>query len=250
MTRYFLHLAYDGTDFVGWQIQPNGISVQEEIQKCLTRLNSNQSIEIVGCGRTDAGVHASSYYAHFDSSKIESIEQYKYKLNTMLPSGISIYDIIQVESESHARFDARYRTYHYFIHTSKDPFLKRFSTEYRKKLDLEKMNQAGEMLLKHSDFESFSKTGSDNKTSLCKVSEAKWEQTSSNQLKFTITADRFLRNMVRAVVGTLVEVGMGKMTLEQFEEVINKKDRGAAGTSMPPEGLFLAEIKYDFLNQE
>ncbi len=247
MPRYFLKLAYDGTDYVGWQIQPNGPSVQEEIQNCLTKLNSNKPIDIVGCGRTDTGVHASTYFAHFDGEFIENLNQFKYKMNTMLPTGIAIHDILEVEDDCHARFDATSRTYHYFIHTQKNPFLKRFSTEYRPKLDLEKMNQAGEILMKYSDFESFSKTGSDNKTTICKVSEAKWEQINAHQLRFTITADRFLRNMVRAVVGTLVEVGLGKMTLEEFEAVIQKKNRGAAGTSMPPEGLFLADIQYDFI---
>lgn len=244
MPRYFIHLAYDGTDYVGWQIQPNGPSIQEELQKNLTKLNSNQVIEVVGCGRTDAGVHASSYYAHFESAQIESIDQFVYKLNCMLDDSITVLEILQVDNDLHARFDAKSRTYHYFIHTSKDPFLKRFSTEFKKSLDIEKMNMAGDALLKYDDFASFSKTGSDNKTTICKVTEAHWEQVSAYQLKFTITADRFLRNMVRAVVGTLIEVGLGKMSLEEFQEVIEKADRGEAGTSMPPEGLFLAKIKY------
>lgn len=247
MPRYFIHLAYDGTDFVGWQIQPNGPSVQEEIQKGLTKLNSNQQVDITGCGRTDAGVHASSFYAHFDLDKISNIDQFVFKLNCMLPDAITIYNIFQVENDVHARFDAVYRTYHYFIHTNKDPFRKRFSTEFKHKLDLELMNQAGELLLKYDDFAAFSKTGSDNKTTICKVTEAYWEQTDNFHLKFTITADRFLRNMVRAVVGTLLEVGQHKLNLEDFQKVIESKDRGDAGTSMPPEGLFLAVVGYDKL---
>ncbi|MCB0476671.1 MAG: tRNA pseudouridine(38-40) synthase TruA [Crocinitomicaceae bacterium] len=246
MPRYFIHIAYDGTDYVGWQIQPNGPSVQENLQNALTKLNSNRAVEVIGCGRTDAGVHASSFYAHFEMEAISNINQFVFKLNCILDDAISVFDVFEVKDDLHARFDATSRTYHYFIHTEKDPFSKRFSTEFKHRLDLELMNQAGEILLKYDDFTSFSKTGSDNKTTICKVTEAKWEQIGANQFKFTITADRFLRNMVRAVVGTLIEVGQHKMTLEEFTQVIEEKNRGAAGTSMPPEGLFLAEIVYAF----
>lgn len=245
MPRYFLHIAYDGTDYCGWQIQPDSPSVQKNINDALTKLNSNKEVNCVGCGRTDTGVHASSFYLHFDFNEIKDADQFVYKMNCMLEPGIGVKKLIQVDDEAHSRFDATHRTYHYFIHQHKDPFLNRFSTEFKTELDLDLMNRAGEILLKYQDFTSFSKLHTQVKTNNCDVRHAKWERTSNYQLKFTITADRFLRNMVRAIVGTMVDLGSGKISLEEFEDIIKSKDRGAAGTSMPPQGLFLADVGYE-----
>jgi tRNA pseudouridine38-40 synthase len=243
MKRYFIYLAYDGTRYHGWQIQPNGISVQETIQKCLSIL-LRQPIEITGAGRTDAGVHARLMVAHFDRDASVDTGQLTYRLNKMLPQDISIYRIEPVSEEMHARFSAVSRTYRYYIHTSKNPFERHYSHYLGYKLDFPLMNQAAHCLLNVEDFKAFCKAGADVKTTLCHVTQAKWVQTSSTTWYFEITANRFLRNMVRAVVGTLIDVGRGKITLDQFKKIVLSGTRSDAGESMPGNALFLEDIQY------
>lgn len=245
MSRYFLKIAYNGTNYAGWQIQPNAMSIQEEIQNQLTKINKNAPIEIVGCGRTDAGVHASDFYAHFDAPDHFELDKLLHKLNGMLSNHISVLDVIPVAKDAHARFDATSRTYHYFISKKKDPFNNDLQYFFRAELDLEKMNKACQLLFKHEDFTSFSKLHTDTFTNNCNVTEAFWEAT-ENGYKFTITANRFLRNMVRAVVGTCLEVGLSKISIQDFNEIILSKDRSNAGTSVPGKGLFLAKIEYPY----
>lgn len=252
--RYFITFSYDGTRYHGWQIQPNGISVQEELQRCLTIL-LREPIEVVGAGRTDAGVHARMMVAHWDwnpsiqiANEVRNVReidcgQLVYKLNKLLPKDIAVQKVEPVSDEMHARFSATARTYHYFIHTRKDPFLEAYSWRVLFSLDFEKMNEAAKVLMEYEDFTSFSKTNTDTKTNICHITEAKWEQF-GEQWRFTITANRFLRNMVRAIVGTLVEVGRGRMTVADVRRVIEAKDRCKAGESVPGNALFLVDIKY------
>lgn len=247
MQRYFMHLSYKGTNYFGWQVQPNQISVQEEIEAALTALNSNQKIGITGCGRTDTGVHASKYYAHFDFSTELSTDDLTYKLNTMLPRDIAIHKIYKVGNEAHARFDATSRTYHYFIHFLKDPFLDEISLQHNRQLDIEIMNKAGLMLKNHQDFECFSKVKTDVSNFNCEVSNAVWIP-SEKGIIFSITANRFLRNMVRAIVGTMLEVGEAKISLDDFQKILNSKNRSEAGLSVPAKGLFLADIQYPYID--
>lgn len=242
--RYFLRLAYDGTDFHGWQRQPNASSVQQTIEEALSKI-CGRITEVVGAGRTDTGVHAREMFAHFDSDEIADRKTFLNSLNNLCGNSIAIRDLIEVKPDAHARFDATSRSYEYLITLHKDPFRYRYAHRLKSLPDVEMMNRACKILMETEDFTSFAKLHSDAKTNICKVTEAKWEwDEKSGRLKFRITADRFLRNMVRAVVGTLLEVGTGKLTLEDFEEVIRKKDRCAAGTSMPAKGLYLTEIKY------
>lgn len=242
--RYFAEIKYDGTNYHGWQFQPNAITVQEVITKELNKLKlSIDDLSITGCGRTDTGVHASEYYFHFDVEKEFDTALISFKLNHMLPDDISVRRIFAVESDLHARFSAVSRTYHYYIHFEKDPFDRYHSYYYTKELDIERMNAACDLLKKYTDFTSFSKVNTDTKTNLCVIQEAYWKL-SEGQIVFTIKANRFLRNMVRAVVGTMLEIGEHKITLEDFEEVIKAKDRGKAGKSVPGHGLFLAKIEY------
>jgi tRNA pseudouridine38-40 synthase len=244
MKRYFFELSYDGTSYFGWQRQPKQLSVQEEIENTLTKLNSNQHIPIVGCGRTDAGVHAHQYFIHVDHPSIPDLEQFVFKLNRMLPSSIVIHNIEEVDSMKHARFDAKARTYRYFINQKKNAFSTLFSWYYPQALDIEKMNQAAELLLGTQDFTSLSKLHTDVKTNICTVTNATWVKSAESDLYFEITADRFLRNMVRATVGTLLDVGLGKIPVEEVKDILEKKDRGAASTSVPAHGLFLWRIEY------
>lgn len=244
MNRYAFELSYDGTDFFGWQIQPNQISVQESIEECLTKLNSNNPLSIVGCGRTDTGVHAHHYVIHFDFPEIKNVEQFIYKLNKMLPESIAIQSGKQVDVEFHARFGATQRTYRYFIHQQKDPFKDRFSHYLQLPLDVEKMNEAAKLLLGEQDFTSLSKLHTDVKTNICTITKAQWIKDSQNTIYFEISADRFLRNMVRATVGTLLDVGLGKIQPQEVKAILDKKDRGEAGTSVPAKGLFLWKIEY------
>lgn len=241
--RYFITLAYDGTNFHGWQIQPNGNSVQEELQKALTTL-LRQPTPVVGAGRTDAGVHARKMVAHFDSDVAIDCQQLAYRLNRMVPRSIAVYDVREVGDDMHARFSATKRTYHYYVHTRKDPFLRHYSCELHFDLDFERMNKAAAILMEYSDFGAFCKSHSDVKTTICRVMAAEWHQTSDTEWYFEISADRFLRNMVRAVVGTLVDVGRGRLTLEEFRNVIEGRKRTAAGESMPANALFLEDIEY------
>ena len=241
--RIFLWLSFDGTAYHGWQIQPNGMSVQEKVQQCLSTLLS-QPIAVTGAGRTDAGVHARTMVCHFDTDKELATDQLCYRLNRILPRDISCGRAEHVSDEMHARFSAKRRTYRYFIHTRRDPFLRHYSVETHWKLDFTLMNEAAQWLTTQDDFKAFCKAGADNKTTLCQVTTAQWVSTSPTTWYFEIAANRFLRNMVRAVVGTLFEVGRHRMTLEQFREVVATGTRSDAGESMPAHGLFLWDIEY------
>jgi tRNA pseudouridine38-40 synthase len=233
-----------GTDFFGWQSQPRERNIQDTITLVLRKTLQQPDLKILGCGRTDTGVHASQFYFHFDS-KDEIIEPDKlvYKLNRMLPASIAIRRIFKTDKNLHARFDAISRTYQYHINYFKNPFLKDVSWLHSRKLNVNKMNEAATLLIQSSDFAAFSKTGGDNKTTLCKISVAAWQQNES-RLVFTITADRFLRNMVRAIAGTLVDVGLGNISVSEFEKIIESKSRSKAGTSAPAKGLFLTAVNY------
>lgn len=243
MNRYFIQLAYNGTNYHGWQVQPNALTVQEVMEKGISTI-LGQKVEITGAGRTDTGVHASFYVAHFDlPESVEDPNQLAVKMNRFLPNDISIVQIFPVEADLHARFSAISRTYHYFLTNQKEPFRKEFTARYNFVLDVEKMNEAAILLLKFSDFTSFSKLHTDVKTNNCKVSMAKWER-KEGLLVFEIKADRFLRNMVRAITGTLVEVGRGKISISDFISIIEAKDRGKAGASVEAGGLFLTDIEY------
>jgi tRNA pseudouridine38-40 synthase len=241
--RYFITLSYDGTAYHGWQVQPNGRSVQGELQRGLS-LVLRSDVNVTGAGRTDAGVHARMMVAHFDIGREIDCEQLAYKLNRLLPRDISIQKVELVEDCMHARFSAVLRTYHYYIHTQKSPFDRYYSCQMPYTLDFEKMNKAAQMLLEYDDFKAFCKSHSDVKTTICRVTVAQWHQTSSFAWYFEISANRFLRNMVRAVVGTLVEVGRGRLSLEGFRRVIEGKQRSDAGESMPANALFLERIDY------
>lgn len=245
MQRYFIYLSYDGTSYHGWQVQPNGNSVQEEMQKALSTL-LRQNIEIVGAGRTDAGVHARVMVAHFDTDKVVDCRQLAYKLNRLLPRDISVDKVMPVSCDLHARFSAVKRTYHYYVHQKKDPFHRAYSCELHYDLDFSLMNEAAAYLLDCSDFAAFCKVHTDVKTTICKVTEAVWVSDGDGYWHFVISADRFLRNMVRAVVGTLVDVGRHKITLKRFKEIVECKNRSNAGESMPGNALFLEDIKYPF----
>ena len=241
--RYFITLGYDGTDFHGWQIQPNGKSVQEELQKALSTL-MRQPMEVVGAGRTDAGVHARQMVAHFDSDSAVDCQQLTYRLNRIVPRSMAVYKVEKVADDMHARFSAKRRIYRYFVHTRKDPFLRHYSYQLPYSLDFNQMNKAACILLDYSDFGAFCKSHSDVKTTICKVTAAKWHQTAPDEWYFEISADRFLRNMVRAVVGTLMDVGRGRLSLEEFRGVIEGRKRTAAGESMPGNALFLEKVEY------
>lgn len=241
MMRYFIYLSYDGARYHGWQIQPNGISVQEVLNKALSTL-LHEPVEVTGAGRTDAGVNASLMVAHFDTEN-ETDEQLAYRLNKFLPQDIAINRIRKVTPDAHARFSATSRTYHYYIVTEKTPF-EPYAYRFPQPLNFEKMNEAAKTLFDYIDFTSFSKLHTDVKTNNCRIMHAKWTQVSPIKWQFTITADRFLRNMVRAIVGTLLDVGRGVLTIQQFREIIEKKDRCSAGTSVPGNALFLADITY------
>lgn len=241
--RYFIELAYNGAAYHGWQIQPNARTVQETLNTVLSTL-LNRAVHLVGAGRTDTGVHAHYFVAHFDTAEaIESAENLIYKANVFLQTDIVIYSIRAVANQYHSRFDAISRTYKYYIHTTKNPFLGAFSYRLRKTPDYEKMNEACRILFHYTDFTSFSKSHTDTTTNLCEISEAAW-QVVGNQLVFTISANRFLRNMVRAIVGTCLEVGFEKITLPQFRQIIESKNRSQAGVSVPGHALFLYDIVY------
>ena len=240
--RYFLKLSYFGKAYHGWQNQPDSISVQEVLEQNLSKVLPF-SVAIVGAGRTDAGVHARQMFAHFDASEELDGEDLAYKLNSMLPKDIAISEVFPVRKDAHARFDAVARSYEYHLLQYKDVFDYDQAWYFRYELDLEKMNKAAEILKEYSDFQCFSKSRTDVHTYNCRVDEAKWVE-KDGKLIFYITADRFLRNMVRAVVGTLLEIGQGKQPVEYMHEVIKSKDRGKAGTSVPAHGLYLTRIEY------
>ncbi len=244
MTRYFIFFSYDGTNYHGWQIQPNANSVQQELQHTLSLL-LRKDMEVVGAGRTDTGVHARQMAAHFDWDGDDiDCDQTVYRLNRILPKDIAVTGMRQVPQEMHARFSATSRTYHYYIHTKKDPFERHYSLQMNYTLDFDKMNEAAQLFLTHEDYAAFCKTGGDNKTTICHVTEARWVQTSPTTWYFVITANRFLRNMVRAVVGTLIDVGRGKISMEQFIDILHKGTRSDAGESMPGNALFLEAVDY------
>lgn len=242
--RYFIYLAYDGANYHGWQIQPNGISVQECLMKALATF-LRREIEVIGAGRTDAGVHATLMVAHFDfEGDALDVELVADKLNRLLPPDISVYQVRRVKSDAHARFDATARTYKYYITTSKNPFNRQYRCRIHGNLDFKRMNEAAQELFGYSDFTSFSKLHTDVRTNICRITMAEWTQVDEATWVFTIRADRFLRNMVRAIVGTLLEVGRGKMTVQDFKQVIELQDRGKAGTSAPGQALFLVNVEY------
>lgn len=244
MTRYFIFLSYRGTAYHGWQMQPGKHTVQGVLTKALSTVLSSQ-MSVTGAGRTDTGVHASFFCAHFDSVRdmLDTDGQFIYNLNSLLPDDIAAKRIIKVKADASARFDALSRSYTYTITRDKDPFATNTAWLLYWQLDIEKMNEAAAILLNHSDFTSFSRLHGSNKTNLCRVTGAWWTE-GSGRLIFNITADRFLRNMVRAIVGTLIPVGRGKLSVAEFEAIINGKDRGLAGQSAPAHGLSLTGIEY------
>ena len=241
--RYFVEISYDGTPFFGWQRQNGQLSVQEAIEREIQKLFSGQEIPIVGCGRTDAGVHAQQYFFHVDFETEINPIQLSYKLNSMLPTAISVQSIIQVDPLMHARFSATKRTYRYFIHQQKNPFLAGKSTYFPKELDINKMQQACGFLLGTKDFSSFAKVHTDVKTHICRVDAARWFA-ENGQLVFEISANRFLRNMVRSIVGTLLDIGTGKIELTDLPFIIEQKNRSAASQSVAACGLYLWKIEY------
>lgn len=240
--RYFISLAYKGTNFHGWQLQPNAVSVQEKINDGLSML-LKEPVMVLGAGRTDTGVHAKEMYAHFDSDKEFDCEKIAYRLNSYIDDAILIKSIFSVSETTHARFHAIARTYEYWICQEKNPFLKEGAWLMYSNLDFDLMNAAAAYLLEIEDFTSFAKIHSDVKTHICDVRKATWERRDDKWV-FTIEADRFLRNMVRAIVGTLVDVGKGKISVQEFKDVITKKDRGSAGGSAPAQGLYLVKVEY------
>ena len=244
--RFFIQLSYNGTNYHGWQIQPNATSVQETLTKALRVVLSDKNLTIMGAGRTDTGVHASQMFAHFDYENPIDSKTMVHKLNSFLPKDIAVSDIILVNENAHARFEAKQRTYEYKINTSKNVFLDELSWYYNKELNIEAMNDAAKLLIEFTDFQCFSKVHTDVNTFNCKISQAFWKK-EKDELIFTISADRFLRNMVRSIVGTLVYVGLGKISKADFQTIIESKDRKKAGFSVPAHGLYLTEIKYDYI---
>ncbi len=245
MQRYFLYLSYDGTAYHGWQVQPGAISVQEVLQKSLSTILRRET-EVVGAGRTDAGVHASLMVAHFDGE--DNLDEPSWRLvdrlNRLLPQDVAVSRICRVCADAHARFSATARTYHYYICRRKSPFSRQYAWRYEGQLDMTRMNEAAACLSEYCDFTSFSKLHTDVKTNNCRIFRAFWEEREDGMWVFTIEADRFLRNMVRAVVGTLLDVGRGKLSVEEFRSVIEKQDRCAAGSSVAACGLFLTNVSY------
>ena len=256
--RYSIRLSYDGSAFCGWQIQNNARTVQGELEKALSTLLGT-AISVVGAGRTDSEVNAINYIAHFDISDEVSInaEQLCYKLNAILPREVAVHEVSATENEFHARFDARSREYHYFIHFRKDPFCEKYSYRMRYPLDMDRMNEAAKHLLGEHDFSCFEKVGGNNATSICTITEAAWSTYMPDHAKmmgypcctgdyivFKIRANRFLRNMVRAIVGSLIEVGRGKKNPEWITELIASGSRSAAGQSVPGKALFFTGAEY------
>ena len=240
--RYFIEIAYSGQNYHGWQNQPNSITVQEVLENALSTLLRTK-IKVMGAGRTDAGVHAKQLFAHFDYQKINSVDDLMFKLNSFLANDISVQNLFQVNDDMHARFSAIEREYQYVVSLEKNPFIKDFSYQIHQNPNIDLMNQAANELLNYKDFQCFSRSNTDVKTYYCDVKIAIWEFV-ENQLVFTIKADRFLRNMVRAIVGTLLDVGFEKTSLSEFHEIIKSKDRSKAGTSAPAKGLVLTKVIY------
>lgn len=250
MFRYFLELAYKGSNYCGWQVQQNAVTVQQKLNEALSTV-CNHAVETTGCGRTDTGVHASQFFAHFDIDKeITDSDKFIYQLNSLLPFDIAIYDIYKVGNEAHARFDATSRSYRYFICSRKDPFLNNISWFWRAEPDIEKMNLAAGMLLNHKDYACFSKAHGQQATNLCTISNAKWIIIEDHLLEFNVSANRFLRGMVRAMVGTMMMLGHDKITLKDFENILQHGKRSDAGESVPAHGLFLSAVTYPFIQQK
>ncbi|MFP4664594.1 MAG: tRNA pseudouridine(38-40) synthase TruA [Bacteroidales bacterium] len=243
MHRYFMEIAYDGRNYHGWQIQPNAKTVQEVLEEALSRL-SGSAISVTGCGRTDTGVHATSFFLHFDmAEKIDDSDKLQYRLNGILPRDIAVYRIFPVAANAHARFDAISRSYRYLLHQVKNPFLRDRSWYHPVPLDINAMNLACTFLYDYKDFTSFSKLHTDTKTNDCKIIHAGWKY-DDNQLIFEISADRFLRNMVRSIVGSLTDIGKGRYEASHMKTIIQAKDRSAAGQSVPAHALYLDRIVY------
>lgn len=242
--RYFLELSYLGTPFFGWQRQPDRPTVQQALEQALTTLRREQ-VEIVGAGRTDTGVHAAYYVAHADfEHPVEDVEQLCYKLNRLLPEAVAVQAVTPVDTTAHARFSATERAYRYYIEPRKNPFTRLTRWQYTVPLDVERMNEAAACLLEQQDFTTFAKLNSNNTTNRCSVRQAEWTVGADGLLCFTIRADRFLRNMVRAIVGTLVDVGRGRYTAEEFREIVTSCDLSRASTGAPAQGLFLYDVRY------
>ncbi len=247
--RYFIEIAYNGKNYFGWQRQPKQISVQQVLEETISTL-LREEIKFTGAGRTDAGVHAKQLFAHFDFDEIENFDEFIFRMNSFLPRDISVKNIFKVREDAHARFDAVEREYEYVISLGKDPFNQDFAFQINNMPNVDLMNQAAKILLTHRDFQCFSRSKTDVKTYNCTIVKAHW-QTIDNRLIFTIAADRFLRNMVRAIVGTLLDVGYGKTSLEDFKAILNSKSREEAGASAPAHGLYLTKVVYPesvFLN--
>jgi tRNA pseudouridine38-40 synthase len=240
--RYFIELSYNGKKYHGWQIQPDVISVQEKLNDAISTILQEQ-VQVVGAGRTDTGVHASQMFAHFDTTR-ELKDEIVFKLNSILPNDISVYEVFLVHDDKHVRFDATSRSYEYKIWLGRNPFLLDFSWQvHSQRPNLDLMNDAAKLLLEYEDFQCFSKVKTEVYTFNCRITEAFWEL-NENELTFHISANRFLRNMVRAIVGTLIDVGLGRVSKEGFREIIESKNRSNAGLSVPAKGLFLTAIKY------
>lgn len=245
MQRFAFEIQYHGGNYFGWQRQPKQISVQEVIEITLNKLFNRRDCQVLGCGRTDTGVHAQQFFLHTDLKSQFSSAELHYKLNRILPKDISITSVYEVDQEFHARFDAQKRTYRYYIHTQKNPFKKDLSLYFTPELNLNKMNSACIFLLGKKDFTSFSKVHTDVKTNICEVTKAEWIRESPTEIFFEISADRFLRNMVRAIVGSLIEVGIGKSAPSEIEQIIKKRNRSEAKYSVPAQGLYLWSVEYD-----
>lgn len=248
--RYFIHLAYNGANYNGYQTQPGLPTVQETIEKALSTL-LRQPVAIVGCGRTDTGVHASDYYAHFTLPETETFDgridcqQLVFKLNSFLPADLAIFDIFPVRDNAHARFDATARTYQYHVSDRRLPFRQGLYSRIYYRPDLDLMNQGAQILMEYEDFTSFAKLHTDVKTNICHLTQAHWDEV-GDEWVFTIRSNRFLRNMVRSVTGTLLDVGRGKLSLDGLRQIVERKNRCAAGVSMPPQGLYLMKVEYPF----
>jgi tRNA pseudouridine38-40 synthase len=246
VNRYFIHFAFNGAHYHGWQMQENTIKTVQQVMQDKLSLLFHEKIELTGCGRTDTGVHAKEFYAHFDSEKNDMHDekhQWVYKMNRCLPKDIATYGLLPVKEDASARFSAFARTYFYNIHQKPDPFINETSWFLYGALDLDKMNAAAAKIKETTDFEAFAKVNNNHKHFICKVYDVKWEREGS-RIIFTIRANRFLRNMVRALVGTMVDVGTGKISLEEFDNIIKSGSRSQAGTSVPAQGLHLAKIEY------
>ena len=242
--RFFIEFSYNGSNYHGWQRQPSQTSIQEKFEDCISKILSSK-ISLTAAGRTDSGVHAKKMFAHFDYDEELDCTKIIHQLNSFLPQEISVRNIFRVNDDVHARFSAISRTYNYVLVNRKDPFMQKRAYLIKNKLDLNKMNEACKYLLNNNDFKSFSKSKTDVKNYICNIQEASWTQVDDNTFIFKIKANRFLRNMVRAIVGTLIEVGNNIITIDQFNNIILSKDRSNAGYSVPAHGLYLTDVEYD-----